>query len=85
MLTRQMPCSQCGTLVDIQIGQPQIVNGLHCSVIIIEHSAQTTCPGCLSKVRPIVSGISGFAIQMPVIKEQEQAPMVIMPGSNERN
>lgn len=80
-----MPCSKCGGPVEMEVGQPQIVNGLHCSVIIIEHSAETICPGCLSKVRPIVSGVSGFAIQMPVVEEQKQAPLLHVPGSRETN
>ena len=80
----QLPCGKCGHPVDVEMGVPSIVNREGVSIIIIEHSVSVPCPGCLTRVLPVVVNVGGIAVQLAPVAVP-QAGNLIIPGNDTTN
>jgi hypothetical protein len=76
----QMQCGKCGVPVDVMIGEPKILNLDTTTVIVVEHSGQTLCPGCSTCVRPAIAACAGFAMTMAPVPPQQQTKIIIPGG-----
>lgn len=77
----KIACAKCGAAVEVAINpQHRIINMETVSFMIIEHSAHTTCPGCLSKVIPVVRGIQGVVLTAEPVAEPKQRSSIIVPN-----
>lgn len=78
-------CLGCKQEMDLpDLAQPQLVNLVATSVLILEHSEQTLCPTCGIPVVPGIMSASLALAGIPV-PAQEQKSIIIAPGGSRIN
>jgi hypothetical protein len=80
----KVPCSKCGSMIDMHVAKPAIINHLSFSQIIVEHPQQEVCTQCGETMTAAIQALQGIAlVAFPVPKEHQQliVPAGNMPGN----
>ena len=77
----QLTCPKCQTINDVAFAQPQIMNFVTVSMIVIEHGGALTCPGCLTKMVAQVAGMAGLSLGLAEVAPPAERKLIVMPGA----
>lgn len=65
-----LPCVQCGSGVEFpDMEQPQIMNLVSVSMVVIPHTVKMRCPTCGVETSPFLKDVQGLALVAVPLKQ----------------